>query len=135
MGATIHNSSNSKSEIVNEVGEFSIESKKGENKLFISYVGYSSAVIIIISNGESIIDVGTIVLENDSLEEIVISGTLREVSKLKSAVPIELYTADFFKATPKASLFEAIESINGVRPQLNCNVCNTGDIHINGQEG
>ena len=135
FGATIHNSSNSKSEIVNEVGEFSIESKKGENKLFISYVGYSSAVIIIISNGESIINVGTIVLENDSLEEIVISGTLREVSKLKSAVPIELYTADFFKATPKASLFEAIESINGVRPQLNCNVCNTGDIHINGQEG
>ncbi len=25
--------------------------------------------------------------------------------------------------------------INGVRPQLNCNVCNTGDIHINGMEG
>jgi outer membrane receptor for ferrienterochelin and colicins len=25
--------------------------------------------------------------------------------------------------------------VNGVRPQLNCNVCNTGDIHINGLEG
>ena len=25
--------------------------------------------------------------------------------------------------------------MNGVRPQLNCNVCNTGDIHINGLEG
>ena len=25
--------------------------------------------------------------------------------------------------------------VNGVQPQLNCNVCNTGDIHINGMEG
>ena len=25
--------------------------------------------------------------------------------------------------------------VNGVRPQLNCSVCNTGDIHINGMEG
>ena len=134
FGATIYNSSNSKSVIANEMGAFSIESKKGENKLFISYVGYTSTIITLESTGDSI-NRGLIVLGNDSLEEIVISGTLRQVSKLKSAVPIELYTADFFKATPKASFFEAIEGINGVRPQLNCNICNTGDIHINGQEG
>ena len=134
FGATIYNSSNSKSVIANEMGAFSIESKKGENKLFISYVGYTSKIITLESTGDSI-NRGSIVLENDSLDEIVISGTLRQVSKLKSAVPIELYTAEFFKATPKASFFEAIEGINGVRPQLNCNICNTGDIHINGQEG
>ena len=134
FGATIYNSSNSKIGITNEMGVFSVESVKGENKLFISYVGYTSKIITLESTGDSI-NRGSIVLENDSLDEIVISGTLRQVSKLKSAVPIELYTANFFKATPKASFFEAIEGINGVRPQLNCNVCNTGDIHINGQEG
>ena len=134
FGATIYNSSNSKIGIADEMGVFSIESVKGENKLFISYVGYTSKIITLESTGDSI-NRGSIVLENDSLDEIVISGTLRQVSKLKSAVPIELYTANFFKATPKASFFEAIEGINGVRPQLNCNVCNTGDIHINGQEG
>ena len=134
FGATIYNSSNSKIGIANEMGVFSVESVKGENKLFISYVGYTSKIITLESTGDSI-NRGSIVLENDSLDEIVISGTLRQVSKLKSAVPIELYTANFFKATPKASFFEAIEGINGVRPQLNCNICNTGDIHINGQEG
>ena len=134
FGATIYNSSNSKIGITNEMGVFSVESVKGENKLFISYVGYTSKIITLESTGDSI-NRGSIVLVNDSLDEIVISGTLRQVSKLKSAVPIELYTANFFKATPKASFFEAIEGINGVRPQLNCNVCNTGDIHINGQEG
>ena len=134
FGATVYNSSNSKSVVANEMGAFFIDSDKGKNKLFFSYVGYTSKIITFESTGEPI-NTGSIVLENDRLEEIVISGTLKQVSKLKSAVPIELYTAEFFKATPKASFFEAIEGINGVRPQLNCNICNTGDIHINGQEG
>ena len=134
FGATVYNSSNSKSVVANEMGAFFIDSDKGKNKLFFSYVGYTSKIITFESIGEPI-NTGSIVLENDRLEEIVISGTLKQVSKLKSAVPIELYTAEFFKATPKASFFEAIEGINGVRPQLNCNICNTGDIHINGQEG
>ena len=132
FGATVYNNSNTKSTITNEDGVFSIPSKKGQNKLVISYVGYTPKTIKVDGNT---INLGTIVLENDSLDEVVISGTLSQVSKLKSAVQIELYNADFFKATPSASFFEAIESINGVRPQLNCNVCNTGDIHINGQEG
>ena len=132
FGATVYNNTNNKSTISNEEGAFIIASKIGENKLIISYVGYTPIVINIDGNTTNI---GIIKLENDSLEEVVISGTLSQVSKLKSAVQIELYSADFFKATPKASFFEAIEGINGIRPQLNCNVCNTGDIHINGQEG
>src|SRR5690606_17179291 len=40
-----------------------------------------------------------------------------------------------FRANPTPSIFDALQNVNGVRPQLNCNVCNTGDIHINGLEG
>jgi outer membrane receptor for ferrienterochelin and colicins len=39
----------------------------------------------------------------------------------------------FFQKNPTANIFEALQNVNGVRP-LNCNVCNTGDIHI-GLEG
>lgn len=70
-----------------------------------------------------------------NLDEVVISGTMKEVSKLDSPVPVEVYTAAFFKANPVPSIFESLQNVNGVRPQLNCNVCNTGDIHINGLEG
>ena len=122
FGATIYNNSNTKSTLTNENGEFSIPTKKGKNKLIISYVGYSPQVINV--DGSST-NLGTIVLKNDRLDEVVISGTLKQVSKLKSAVQVELYSANFFKATPKASFFEAIEGVNGVRPQLNCNICNT----------
>lgn len=73
--------------------------------------------------------------KSGELSEVVISGTLKEVSRLESPIPVEVYTAKFFKANPTPSLFDALQNINGVRPQLNCNVCNTGDIHINGLEG
>lgn len=69
------------------------------------------------------------------LDEIVVTGTMQEVSRLDSPVPVEVYIADFFRANPAPSIFESLQQINGVRPQINCNVCNTGDIHINGLEG
>jgi len=70
-----------------------------------------------------------------ALEEVVISGTMKEVSKLESPVPVEVYSTGFFKSDPVPSVFDALQHVNGVRPQLNCNICNTGDIHINGLEG
>jgi len=70
-----------------------------------------------------------------ALEEVVVSGTMQEISKLESAVPVEVYSPQFFQANPTPSIFESLQNVNGVRPQLNCNVCNTGDIHINGLEG
>lgn len=71
----------------------------------------------------------------NSMEEVVVTGTLKPVSRLESAVPVEVYKPTFFKKNPTANIFEALQNVNGVRPQLNCNVCNTGDIHINGLEG
>lgn len=76
-----------------------------------------------------------ILTENDSLDEVVVSGTLKPVNRLESPVPVEIYRATFFKKNPTPNVFEALQNVNGVRPQLNCNVCNTGDIHINGLEG
>ena len=66
------------------------------------------------------------------MDEVVISGTLRAVTRSASPVPVEVYSAQFFRKNPNPTLFDALQMINGVRPQLNCNVCNTGDIHING---
>ena len=69
------------------------------------------------------------------LGEVVVSGSLREVSRDASPVNIEIITPKLFQKTATANLFEATSFVNGVKPQINCNVCNTGDIHINGLEG
>jgi len=70
-----------------------------------------------------------------SLNEVVISGTMKEINRLESSVPVEAYTQSFFKKNPSPNIYEVLQNVNGVRPQLNCQVCNTGDIHINGLEG
>ncbi|MFP5080479.1 TonB-dependent receptor [Pedobacter sp. JCM 36344] len=70
-----------------------------------------------------------------SLEEVVVTGTLKAVNRLESPVPVEVYTPGYFRMNPTPSIFDALQNVNGVRPQLNCNICNTGDIHINGLEG
>ncbi len=69
------------------------------------------------------------------LDEMTVSGTLKEVSKKESTVNVEVFSSKFFKKNPTPSVYESLQNVNGVRPQLNCNICNTGDIHINGLEG
>lgn len=93
--------------------------------------------IILIFNGLSaqVNDTIPINSKSEALEEIVISGTLKPVSRLETPVPVEVYTSAFLKKNPTSNIFEALQNVNGVRPQLNCNICNTGDIHINGLEG
>jgi outer membrane receptor for ferrienterochelin and colicins len=90
--------------------------------------------IIVKKNGNTIVDFELSNTENQ-LNEVVVSGTLKAVKRLESAVPVEVYSPIFFKKNPTASIYEALQNVNGVRPQLNCGVCNTGDIHINGLEG
>ena len=118
----------------NAEGQFSIYISNIANpQLVISYLGYKSQIKKISSKTT---DLGIIELEWDNkLEEVVVSGTLKPISKLDSPVPIEVYGQTFFKANPTASVFEALENVNGIRPQLNCSICSTGEIRINGHEG
>ncbi|MCU0394344.1 MAG: TonB-dependent receptor [Chitinophagaceae bacterium] len=69
------------------------------------------------------------------LQDVVVSGTLRPMRRLESPIPVESYTTAFLRQNPTPSLFEAMTQVNGIQPQLTCNVCNTGDIRINGMEG
>ena len=72
---------------------------------------------------------------DEKLQEVVVTGTMKEVRRSESPAPIEVYSAKFFLKNPTPNLFESLANVNGVRPQLQCSVCNTGDIHINGMEG
>jgi outer membrane receptor for ferrienterochelin and colicins len=119
----------------NDLGEFSFKNlEKGKLTLVTSYIGMME------KQTEVIMDKNTFVrieLNDDpsQLQEVVVTGNLKEMSKAESAIPIDIITPAFFAKNPTPNIFEALQSVNGVRPQVNCNVCNTGDIHINGLEG
>jgi outer membrane receptor for ferrienterochelin and colicins len=108
---------------------------QGNYEVIASYTGFKSQNqhILITDSTEVILNFN--LRENNTLDEVVITGTLKPVSRLESPVPVEVYKPVFFQKNPTANIFEALQNVNGVRPQLNCNVCNTGDIHINGLEG
>ncbi|TYB78844.1 TonB-dependent receptor [Bizionia myxarmorum] len=119
----------------NDNGIYSINKiAPGDYILIASFTGHTT-VSKKISIGSKDISVNFNLDSGESLDEVVITGTLKAVSRLESPVPVEIYTATFFKKNPTPNIFEALQNVNGVRPQLNCNICNTGDIHINGLEG
>lgn len=125
-------------EVSDANGRFSIQNVPyGDYKLVVSMVGYERITqrIRLTASAPHLSLTFELVEKVNELEDLVVSGTLKEVSKLESPVPVEVYTKKFFKANPTPSIFESLQNVNGVRPQLNCNVCNTGDIHINGLEG
>ncbi|MES2748747.1 MAG: TonB-dependent receptor [Bacteroidota bacterium] len=119
------------------LGYFKIENlPEQECKLQVSAMGFQSVrkTVLARKNENTILNFDLKRTDNQ-LNEVVVSGTLKAVKRLESPVPVEVYSPVFFKKNPTPSIYEALQNVNGVRPQLNCGVCNTGDIHINGLEG
>jgi len=108
----------------------------GNYKLKVTVLGYHpfTQKISLVQNETKKLTIN-LTASSEQLEETVVTGTLKAVSRSESPVPVEVYSPTFLKKNPTASIFEALQNVNGVRPQINCNVCNTGDIHINGLEG
>ncbi len=130
--ATVKNLQTSKTVLSDHDGNFVLTVSKNDT-LTVTAIGYFTDTLQINSSGRFI----SVQLKpfTRSLEEVVISGTMREIKKSGSPIAVESYSAKFFKKNVSSSVFEALSIVNGVQPQLNCNVCNTGDIHINGMEG
>lgn len=109
--------------------------KQGTYHLRISAIGFKTLTTKIELRTDTVLAKIELESLDEKLNEVVVTGTQKEVNRVESPVPVEIYTAKFFKKNPTPSIFEALQNVNGVRPQLNCNICNTGDIHINGLEG
>src|SRR5690606_23353080 len=72
---------------------------------------------------------------NQTLKTVTISTQNPNFQISNNTILTEVYPVQFFNSNPSPTLFENLQQINGLRPQINCNICNTGDIHINGLEG
>lgn len=118
-------------------GKFVLEEiPAGEYILVASFVSYEASKKKISVKAGSTLSVNfTLESSGVDIDQVVITGTMKPMSKLESPVPVEVYSPSFFKTNPTPTVFEAMQNVNGVRPQVNCAVCNTGDIHINGLEG
>lgn len=126
-----------KGTVTNENGVYELSTiPPGSYTIIASFIGFKpEKKTITISNEPNYLLNFNLIEDANVLNDVVISGTLKPVSRIETPVPVEVYTPSFLKKNPTSNIFEALQNVNGVRPQLNCNICNTGDIHINGLEG
>lgn len=122
--------------VTDTLGNFQLNISSGTHKIIVAAMGYLRKEITVnldtLKNKFLLIDLTEFA---NPLNEVVVSGTLSEVSRSESPVVVESFGAAFFRHTSSPTLYDAMQMINGVQPQLACNVCQTADIHINGMEG
>lgn len=68
-------------------------------------------------------------------DPLVVTGTRKEIRLSQSPVKVEVVPAVYLQKNPTASLVEALETVNGLYQQIDCGVCYTSNIRINGLEG
>ena len=108
----------------------------GEHELQVSVIGFEKYTQKITVENGSIRDVAVVLkASTQSLEQVVVTGTMKETFISASPVKIEVITQKFLQTNPTNNIIEAVQTVNGVQEQINCGVCGTNDIHINGMEG
>ena len=113
-------------------GRFQFISNKQEEEVLIKSIGFKNVNTRLRSSVQNSIFLQE---NNQYLDELVISGTLEQIQRKNSPISIEVYSTSFINKIPSSNLVDVTDQMAGIRPQINCAVCNTGDIHINGMEG
>ncbi|HYE57655.1 MAG TPA: TonB-dependent receptor, partial [Rhodothermales bacterium] len=68
-------------------------------------------------------------------EGITVTATMQEQRVSESPVRVQIIQPQVFERVPTVNLMDAIENVNGLRQQVDCGVCGTNSIRINGMDG
>ena len=119
-----------------ENGFFEIKNvTKGTYQLVVRATGFKQYEEQVIVNDSDLKLEISVEEDNSLLDEIVVTGTMEAAHIKESAVKVEVLTSEFLATNPTNNLMEAITTVNGVQENVNCGVCGTNDIRINGMEG
>ena len=79
----------------------------------------------------------TIVLELDpvALEALTVTGTMKSTTVAQSPVKVTVVPSAVLQRNATNNLVEAVQFVNGLYNQVDCGVCYTNNLRINGMEG
>ena len=121
-------------------GYFEIEiDLSKDNTLLISYIGHVSKKISLTNKNLNFNNL-IVYLEEDinGLNEIVVTGTLKDEYVTESPVKVNVITAkkiNSFLPSAGTNITKIVQLINGAQEVIACGVCYTNSISINGLEG
>lgn len=135
--ATVGIQALNKGTYTNSEGEFSLpDIPPGEYILSVSAVGFRPLKKnISVEQGREIIIELSLEISVTELEQVVVTGTLKETSIKESPVKVSWISNEALKKSGSDNLMDAIKYINGLYKQVDCAVCGTSNIRINGMEG
>ena len=108
---------------------------EGTYEVVVSVLGYRKfREELTISPGLNRFD-ASLIPSSVQLEQVIVTASMKESFLHASPVKVEVYLQKFLQKVASANVMEVIDNINGVQNQINCGVCGTNDIHINGMEG
>lgn len=119
------------------LGRFQLDGiPEGRYQLQVSFVGYENYHTEVLPGKNATVKLNPELLPLDArLKEIVVTGSLKEVSKLQSTTPVDVYSYKYFQRNPTDNLFDALQNVNGLFADIDNGVSNTSDVQINGLEG
>jgi len=117
-------------------GYFKLEAPAGNHIIEVTAIGYHKfkKKIRLIEGKTFFIDL-VLLKKNYLIDQVEVTGTLKESFVKVSPLKVEVITSAFLQKTPTNNIMEIIETVNGVQKQINCGICGTSDIQINGMEG
>ncbi|NJL76475.1 MAG: TonB-dependent receptor plug domain-containing protein [Saprospiraceae bacterium] len=136
--ATVGVENTTKGTTTDEAGHFELAVGGGQQVLVISAIGYKTFRQDLKVDSSEVIHLGVILLQEDvlGLEEVVVTGTMKETFIATSPIKVDIITAKYFeKRTAPTNLMEAVTLVNGVQEVVACGVCFTNSISINGLPG
>ena len=107
----------------------------GDHELLVSALGFAT-VELAVTVGEGLEPV-TLTLSRDpvALDALTVTGTLKESTVSASPVKVSVVPQAVLQRNATNNLTEAIAQVNGVNQQVDCGVCYTNNLRINGMEG
>ncbi len=121
----------------NDMGSFAInELRPGTYTLVVSVIGYKRLereVRLVV--GQSVELELRLEKMTFDLDQVVVTGTMTETSVADSPVKVEVVSPKMFRMNPTSNITEALQTVNGIYNQLDCAVCGTNNLRINGMEG
>jgi outer membrane receptor for ferrienterochelin and colicins len=110
----------------------------GKHVIIVSHVGHiSEKKEVLVKDGETT-TVNFIMSSSAVLDEIVVTGTMKPTFVSRSPVKIDVVTSeqfDLYLPSAASSIIESVQLVNGVQETIDCGVCYTNSISVNGLPG